>query len=80
MTNEPVRTYAAGGLVQGSTKAVIGESGCTLTAPTAACACGREIHVTVTLDRREIENAVRRVLLEGRQQAMTRGSGATREP
>lgn len=72
--------FATGGLVAGSVRPIGADIGRTLTAPTVACACGREIHVTVTLDRREIENAVRRVLIEGRRQAMSRGSGAAREP
>lgn len=67
--------FATGGLVTGSVRQLSADLGCTLTAPNVTCACGREIHVTVTLDRGEIENAVRRVLLEGCRAAMTRGSG-----
>lgn len=75
MAGEASQPHAIGGLVQGLATATAGEAGCTLTAPTVACACGREIHVTIALDRREIENAVRRVLLDARRTAMTRGSG-----
>lgn len=37
---------------------------------TATCACGREIHVTVALPARDIEAAVKRVLLGMQRDAM----------
>ncbi len=55
------KTYATGATIPRDQRAVIGETGCTLTDLHATCQCGRDLHITVTVDPERVQALVERV-------------------
>lgn len=73
--SETRQRLATGGIVQPGAPFPATGKGCALAIPaTATCDCGRDLHITVHLDRKQIETAVNQILIDARRRAATRGS------